>query len=135
MALIALVLGIAVGGYKMSFGEASLNHSIDQIINECSEIRKSSSCKGQAQRVWYDHEHLAVMSDVIVISLPEDISIQIGNDNIVERQENRDLFLFYPDGTAEKSDMIFQSGNQKIRLSLSPLTGRINRENLNEKKQ
>ncbi len=126
--MLLLVTGIAITQFRKMPVFISLDRTVNQVKNLCSEARSSACCQGKEITVTYFPEtrrlsiNTAVNSELI---LPEGITLGLNGEELDSDKEKHELFKFYPDGSGMEQDIVFKLNKHKIRFSVSPLTGGI----------
>lgn len=75
--------------------------------------------------VSYDPESRLLVAEDAAIEIPEDMQIVLAGTDITRENEKRELFRLFPDGSGEGQEIELAWGEDKLVLTLSPLTGRI----------
>lgn len=125
MMIFALVIGIAVTSMRKIPALVSLKGVVSDLKQQCAEARRTASCQRRNLTIWYDPETGCIHSEEAEILLPDDLIVRIGQTNIREESEKRDLFVFFPDGSGQNQRLELTLGADSIAVILSPLTGRI----------
>lgn len=125
MMIFALVIGIAVTSMRKIPALVSLKQVVSELKQQCSETRRTASCQRRNLSIWYDPESRSIHSDEAEILLPDDLVIRIGQTDIRQETEKRDLFMFFPDGSGQNQRLELVLGVDSVSVILSPLTGRI----------
>ena len=125
MAILVLALGLVSAGLRRSPLFASLGHLSTELKAGCAEARKTASCQHRSTRIWYDPEARAIRSEDMELVLPNTLVIRLGDQNPADSSEETELFMFYPDGSADEQSLSLELGDEKLTLTLSALTGRL----------
>jgi Tfp pilus assembly protein FimT len=152
--LIELVAVIVIAGMLstvviMQFRKLPTFISLESKVNEFSKIlaqaRNNAACRGINTTVVFDAENRRVFMpqestdeqklSPIEMSLPEEIKL-LQNDEEVDRdsEENVALFKFYPDGTGGGNSIYLELRKHKFKISISPLSGSVIAEEIEEQK-
>lgn len=124
MMIFALVIGIAVSSMRKIPALVSLQQVVNELKQQCAEARQTASCQHRNVSIWYNPEGY-ISSEERDILLPDGLIIRIGQDDIRQKEEKRDLFVFFPDGSGQDQKLELVLDTDVITVTISPLTGRI----------
>ena len=122
--------------------------SLESKVNEFSEIlaqaRNNAACRGVNTKIVFDAESRRIFMpqkstddqklSSIEMFIPEEIKLSTNGEVIENESEETVLFKFYPDGSGGGNSVVLELRKHKFQISISPLSGSIITEELNEQK-
>lgn len=88
-------------------------------------MRQTASYQNQSICAVFNPETRIISCDGEEIEIPDGIKIFLGEEDITEGAEKKEIFRLYPDGSGEEQELKLVLDEKKVTLTMSPLTGRI----------
>ena len=123
--IMALLIGVAVSSLSRTPVFMSLRQIAGDVKLACASMRQTASFQNKTMTVSYDPESRLLTAEDTAIEIPEDMKIVLAGTDITRENEKRELFRLFPDGSGEGQEIELAWGEDKLVLTLSPLTGRI----------
>ncbi|MFA7231083.1 MAG: type II secretion system protein [Victivallaceae bacterium] len=135
ISIIAIVLALAVGRIGKVPGVLALRNQVDHVRKTMVSARVRAVASGIKQTVVFHREdnkffiedaNGGVNSANAEYHVPKDINIVLSNRELAPEDDM--TYFFYPDGTVEGYDLLFNSAKYSLALKFSKLTGNISIE-------
>ena len=123
--ILILITGIAVPSLRrMPYGRSPGNIANDLKL-ACAALRQSASFQNKTLSIIYDPENRIFICGDDVIVVPNRMKIFINNEDITSSNVKKEIFQLYPDGSAGEREIELVLDENRLVLTLSPLTGRL----------
>lgn len=123
--ILALISGIAVSALQRTPLFTSLQNIAADLQLACASMRQTASYQNQSICAVFNPETRIISCDGEEIEIPDGIKIFLGEEDITEGSEKKEIFRLYPDGSGEEQELKLVLDEKKVTLTMSPLTGRI----------
>ena len=123
--ILALISGIAVSALQRTPLFTSLQNIAADLQLACASMRQTASYQNQSICAVFNPETRIIFCDGEEIEIPDGIKIFLGEEDITEGAEKKEIFRLYPDGSGEEQELKLVLDEKKVTLTMSPLTGRI----------
>ena len=123
--ILALISGIAVSALQRTPLFTSLQNIVADLQLACASMRQTASYQNQSICAVFNPETRIIFCDGEEIEIPDGIKIFLGEEDITEGAEKKEIFRLYPDGSGEEQELKLVLDEKKVTLTMSPLTGRI----------
>jgi Tfp pilus assembly protein FimT len=146
--IVGLISAVAISRFREMPAFITLESKVNQLKKVLSQARNSAVCQGVNTEVVFDSAKRCIFIpqasssedgkaedgriNKTEILLPEEIKIFLNGEKIETDSEKKTLFKFYPDGAGGGNTVSFELDNEKIKLSISPLSGSIITEEMNK---
>jgi Tfp pilus assembly protein FimT len=132
---------IVVSQFRKLPAFISLESKVSELKKVLALARNNAACSGVNTRIVFDAENRRIFmpgksSNPIEMLLPKEVKILINDEEVEEVSEEEEiiLFKFYPDGSGDGSSVSLELKKHKFKISISPLSGSVSAEEINEQK-
>jgi Tfp pilus assembly protein FimT len=141
--IVGLISAVAISKFREMPAFITLESKVNQLKKVLSQARNSAVCQGVNTEVVFESAKRSIFipqasssederTNKTEILLPEEIKVFLNGEKIETDSEKKTLFKFYPDGAGGGNTVSFELDNEKIKLSISPLSGSIITEEMNK---
>ncbi len=142
--IMGLISSVVVLQFRKLPAFISLESKVNEFKKVLAQARNNAACRGVNTTVVFDAEKRRIFMpqkstdeqklSPIEIYLPDEIKLLRNDEEVESGEENLILFKFYPDGTGDGNSIVLELRKHKFQISISPLSGSIIAEEINEQK-
>lgn len=135
--IVGMIGTFAVVQFRKMPAFLSLDSKVSEIKKVMAQARNCAACSGNKTELVFDKEknllRVSGYKGKALVQLFEEIKILRNEEELEDEGEKIVLFQFYPDGTGDGNSICLELKKHKVRISLSPLSGMIIAEDVDEK--